>query len=71
MDSLSVSVEARAAVCEALTDSDRAQLGRELQHRVKTMVGVSTAVRVLNAGEIKTTATGKAQRVLDLRHVGA
>ncbi|KDP85466.1 phenylacetate--CoA ligase PaaK [Cupriavidus basilensis] len=71
MDALSVSVEARAGVCDALTDSDRAQLGRELQHRVKTMVGVSTAVRVLNAGEIKTTATGKAQRVLDLRHVGA
>ncbi len=71
MDSLSVSVEARSEICASLADSERAQLARELQHRVKTMIGVSTAVRVLNAGEIKTTATGKAQRVLDLRHVSA
>lgn len=71
MDSLSVSVEARAEICDSLIDSERTQLARELQHRVKTMVGVSTTVQVLNAGEIKTTATGKAQRVLDLRHVNA
>ncbi|MDF3832127.1 phenylacetate--CoA ligase [Cupriavidus basilensis] len=71
MDALSVSVEARAGICDALADSERAQLARELQHRVKTMVGVSAAVRVLNAGEIKTTATGKAQRVIDMRQAGA
>jgi phenylacetate-CoA ligase len=50
-----------------LNDSERAGLSRELQSRVKTMVGVSTQVRVLDSGELPTTATGKAKRVLDLR----
>lgn len=67
MDSLSVSVEARSEICASLTDSDRQQLARELQHRVKTIVGVTTAVNVVNAGAIMTTATGKARRVVDLR----
>jgi phenylacetate-CoA ligase len=67
MDSLSVSVEARSEICASLTDSDRQQLARELQHRVKTIVGVTTAVNVVNAGAIMTTATGKAKRVVDLR----
>ncbi|WP_454721090.1 MULTISPECIES: phenylacetate--CoA ligase PaaK [Cupriavidus] len=71
MDALSVSVEARAELRGSLADSERAQLARELQHRVKTNVGVSTTVRVLDAGQIKTTATGKAQRVLDLRQMSA
>ncbi|MDR5793102.1 phenylacetate--CoA ligase [Caballeronia sp. LZ008] len=71
MDSLSVSVEARPEVCATLNESDRAGLSRELQHRVKTMVGVSTQVRVLDSGELPTTATGKAKRVLDLRPVAA
>ena len=67
MDSLSVSVEARSEICASLTDSDRQQLARELQHRVKTIVGVTTAINVVNAGAIMTTATGKAKRVVDLR----
>jgi phenylacetate-CoA ligase len=67
MDSLSVSVEARAEVCAMLSENDRAGLSRELQHRVKTMVGVSTQVRVLDSGKLPTTATGKAKRVVDMR----
>ena len=43
-------------------------LARELQHRIKTMVGVSTAVSILRTGEIPATATGKAKRVVDLRN---
>lgn len=71
MDTLSVSVEARADVCATLSDGERAGLSRELQHRVKTMVGVSTQVRVLDSGELPTTGTGKAKRVLDLRPAAA
>ncbi|MDI9654522.1 phenylacetate--CoA ligase, partial [Burkholderia cenocepacia] len=45
----------------------RAALARELQHRIKTMVGVSSGVTVLAAGGIPATATGKARRVIDRR----
>ena len=68
MDSLAVSVEARAEICASLSEGERQQLAKELQHRVKTIVGVSTGVKVVNAGEIATTATGKAKRVIDLRN---
>ena len=68
LDSLAVRVEARAEVCESLGDDDRAALARELQHRIKTMVGVSTSVSILRTGEIPVSATGKAKRVIDLRN---
>jgi phenylacetate-CoA ligase len=68
LDSLAVCVEARAELCSSLGDGDRASLARELQQRIKTMVGISTSVSILRTGEIPTTATGKAKRVVDLRN---
>lgn len=68
LDSLAVRVEARAEVCGSLGDDERKTLARELQHRIKTMVGVSTTVSILRTGEIPTSATGKAKRVIDLRN---
>jgi phenylacetate-CoA ligase len=68
LDSLGVRVEARAELCSSLGDSDRTSLARELQQRIKTMVGISTSVSILRTGEIPATATGKAKRVVDLRH---
>jgi phenylacetate-CoA ligase len=68
LDSLAVRVEARAELCESLGDGDRGALARELQHRIKTMVGVSTSVSILRTGEIPVSATGKAKRVIDLRN---
>jgi phenylacetate-CoA ligase len=55
-------------VCGSLGDDERKTLARELQHRIKTMVGVSTTVSILRTGEIPATATGKAKRVIDLRN---
>jgi phenylacetate-CoA ligase len=43
------------------------QLGRELQHRIKTYIGVTTRVRLLPAQGIERSLTGKARRVLDQR----
>ena len=68
LDSLAVSVEARAEVSASLGEDDRASLARELQHRIKTMVGVTTTVSIVCTGEIPTSATGKAKRVVDLRN---
>ena len=39
-----------------------------VQHRIKTLVGVSTRVTVLPSGSIERTLVGKARRVIDRRH---
>ena len=67
MDALALAVEARADICRILDDHDRTALARELQHRIKINVGVSTAVSILAHGQIPSSATGKAKRVIDLR----
>ncbi|CAG9190155.1 phenylacetate-CoA ligase (fragment) [Burkholderia vietnamiensis] len=67
MDRLELAVELRSEAAAGMTDGDRAAIARELQHRIKTMIGVSAGVTVLAAGGIPTTATGKARRVIDRR----
>ena len=42
-------------------------LARELQHRIKTYIGVTTAVTLLPAQGIERSLTGKARRVVDKR----
>ncbi|HDR9504595.1 phenylacetate--CoA ligase PaaK [Burkholderia pyrrocinia] len=67
LDSLAVSVEARSSICNDLGNERRASLARDLQHRIKANVGVSTAVSIVRSGQIPTSTTGKAKRVVDLR----
>jgi phenylacetate-CoA ligase len=67
LDKLDVRVEARQEVAEMLTASDNAALCAELQHLIKTHVGVSTRVQVLVGASIERTQTGKARRVVDQR----
>jgi phenylacetate-CoA ligase len=38
-----------------------------VQHRIKTLVGISTHVSVLPPDSIERTLTGKARRVIDKR----
>jgi phenylacetate-CoA ligase len=42
-------------------------LSRELQHRIKTHIGVTTSVQLLPAQGIERSLTGKARRVVDKR----
>ncbi|TQK07037.1 phenylacetate--CoA ligase PaaK [Herbaspirillum sp. SJZ107] len=42
-------------------------VGRDLQHRIKTHIGVTTNVKLLPAQGIERSLTGKARRVLDKR----
>ncbi|WP_296942146.1 phenylacetate--CoA ligase PaaK [uncultured Massilia sp.] len=42
-------------------------IGRELQHRIKTHIGVTTRVQLLPSQGIERSLTGKARRVLDQR----
>ena len=63
LDVLTVIVEARP---EAAGAAARDAQAKELVHHVKSMVGVSISVRVVDPGAVE-RSEGKAKRVLDLR----
>ncbi|UGQ45699.1 phenylacetate--CoA ligase PaaK [Massilia endophytica] len=65
LDKLDVIGELRPEV--KLTDSETGALARELEHHIKTYVGVTTTVKLQAADSIERTLTGKAKRVLDKR----
>jgi phenylacetate-CoA ligase len=48
-------------------DGDANEIAVWVQHRVKTLVGISTKVKVLTPDSIERTLTGKARRVIDKR----
>jgi len=57
-------------LCELLpthVNADPSAVGRDLQERIKTLTGVSTAVRVGPPDSIERTLVGKARRVVDKR----
>jgi phenylacetate-CoA ligase len=57
-------------LCELLPTqlgADPGAVGRDLQERIKTLTGVSTAVRVGQPDSIERTLVGKARRVVDHR----
>jgi phenylacetate-CoA ligase len=56
----------RCELQPAHVGTDRAALARELQHRIKTLIGVSTRIDVLDPNGIE-RSQGKARRVIDQR----
>ena len=42
-------------------------IGQELQHNIKSYVGVSCDVHVVEEGKVERTIVGKAKRVVDKR----
>ncbi|MCB4788918.1 phenylacetate--CoA ligase PaaK [Delftia sp. Lp-1] len=50
-----------------LGDAERGEIAQWVQQRIKTLVGISTAVRVFDPDTIERTQTGKARRVYDKR----
>ena len=64
LDTLAVSGELRDT---SLSQERVAQLARELEHHIKTSVGVTTKVTLLGPEGIERTLTGKAKRVIDKR----
>jgi len=65
MDNLAVRVE----VAPAHAGEDRTGFAKHLQHRIKSLIGISTAVDVVDPGGIE-RSQGKAKRVRDLRPKG-
>ncbi|MEX8517036.1 MAG: phenylacetate--CoA ligase PaaK [Leptothrix sp. (in: b-proteobacteria)] len=66
LDEVLVRCELQPGV-SALSLDDEHELARWLQHRIKTMVGISTRVEVSSTGTLERTLTGKARRVFDKR----
>ena len=64
LDTLAVHGELRDA---SLAQDAVAALARELEHNIKTYVGVSTSVTLMGPEGIERTLTGKAKRVIDQR----
>jgi phenylacetate-CoA ligase len=64
LDHLAVRVECRSEI--AGEASTRSQLERELQHHLKSTIGISAHVQVCDPGTIERSA-GKARRVIDQR----
>lgn len=67
LDDLEVRCEVQRDQAEQLDEVARAQIGRELQHHIKSLIGVTVHVNVLLPGEIPRTVVGKAKRVIDTR----
>ena len=69
LDSLSVRVELKESSL-VLSHEQRCQICHHLRHRIKSMVGISTDVSIVNCGSIP-RSEGKACRVFDLRKAAA
>jgi phenylacetate-CoA ligase len=66
LDELDVVVETRAALGGKLSGAELMALERQAEHQIKSFVGVTTKVRVVEPGTLE-RSQGKAKRVLDLR----
>ena len=66
MDQVEVHCELQPGLV-GLAEDARADIAKWVQHRIKTLVGISTSVRVFNPDTIERTQTGKARRVVDKR----
>ncbi|MBS1141723.1 MAG: phenylacetate-CoA ligase [Proteobacteria bacterium] len=67
MDNLEVRCEVQRELSGKLSAADIQQISKELQHRIKTIIGVSTRITVMEFDAIPRTQVGKAKRVLDER----
>jgi phenylacetate-CoA ligase len=67
LDNLEVRCEVQHELSGRLSEAEKATLGKELQHRIKTNIGVSTRITVLDFDNIPRTQVGKARRVIDQR----
>jgi phenylacetate-CoA ligase len=67
LDNVEVRCELQRELSGKLSPSDIQQIAKELQHHIKTIIGISTRITVMEHDSIPRTLTGKAKRVLDER----
>ncbi|MDO8275715.1 MAG: AMP-binding protein, partial [Serpentinimonas sp.] len=67
LDQIEVRCELQAECSGKLSVAEVKAIAQQLQHHIKTHIGVSSRVTVLEAHQIERSQTGKAQRVIDQR----
>ncbi|KAI5915761.1 phenylacetate--CoA ligase PaaK [Thauera sp. 2A1] len=67
LDNVEIRVEVQRELSGKLSRTETESIARELQHHIKTIIGISTKVNVMEFEAIPRTLTGKARRVIDQR----
>ena len=67
LDNVEIRCELQQSLTGQLSPAEVQQLAKELQHHIKTIVGISTKVNVFEAHALPRTLTGKARRIFDER----
>jgi len=67
MDTLDVYAEVRMELLDKIGRLGMEKIGKDLQHNIKSYVGVSCDVHVVEEGKVERTIVGKAKRVVDKR----
>ncbi len=67
LDDVEVRCELQREWSNRLSEQEVSTIARELQHHIKTIIGISTKVRVMDFDTLPRSQTGKARRVFDER----
>jgi phenylacetate-CoA ligase len=67
LDNVEVRCEMQREFSGNLSPADTEAIGKELQHHIKTLIGISTRITIMEYDSIPRTLTGKARRVIDTR----
>ena len=67
LDQVQVRCELQSTLSGQVSDADRRAIAGAVQHHIKTLVGISTDVQVMDFGALPRTQVGKARRVWDER----
>ncbi len=67
LDQLDVYVEVRADLSDSIGELKRNEIGAEVKHHIKALVGVTADVHVVETDKVERTLVGKAKRVIDRR----
>jgi phenylacetate-CoA ligase len=67
LDNVEVRCELQREVSGKLPPATVDDIRRRLQHHIKTLIGISTRIEVMEFDTLPRTQTGKARRVIDQR----
>lgn len=68
LDALEVQCELQRDATFSVTGTDRHEVAHQLRHHIKSLIGVTTEVRVMDYESVPRTQVGKAKRVIDSRN---
>ena len=67
LDELDVHVELKPDHAAEIGEGQRSDIARDVAHHIKSFIGVSARIRVVDPGAIERVVVGKAKRVIDNR----